>query len=356
MKVISSSSDKQKAVMAPVPPRRAPETQQIPQQPATGTRKPKLLDRLREALRSRHYSRRTEQTYCHWVKRFIFFHDVRHPAEMAEPEINAFLTHLAVKNRVAASTQNQALSALLFLYRHVLDRKMGNLGEVIRARKPKRLPVVMTHEEAKAVLGHLQGDKWLMASLLYGAGLRLMECLRLRIQDVDFARNEITVRDGKGAQDRITMLPLSLVAPLRKHLKEVKTLHEQDLSEGWGRVQMPYALDRKYPNAAADWRWQWVFPQESRWKNTKTGQQGRHHVHETILQRAVKEAVRKANIVKHVGCHTFRHSFATRLLDRGYDIRTIQELLGHKDVSTTMVYTHVLSKGGRGVRSPVDEL
>ena len=323
---------------------------------ARASKKPKLLDQLREALRSRHYSRRTEQTYCHWVKRFIFFHNVRHPAEMAEPEINAFLTHLAVKDRVAASTQNQALSALLFLYRHVLEREIGDLGEVIRARKPKRLPVVMTREETKAVLGHLQGDKWLMASLLYGAGLRLMECLRLRVQDVDFARNEITVRDGKGAQDRITMLPQSLVAPLRKHLEEVKTLHEQDLSDGWGRVEMPYALDRKYPNAAADWRWQWVFPQENRWKNTKTGQQGRHHVHETILQRAVKEAVRKANLVKHVGCHTFRHSFATHLLEGGYDIRTIQELLGHKDVSTTMVYTHVLNKGGRGVRSPVDEL
>jgi len=319
-------------------------------------RKPKLLDRLREALRSRHYSRRTEQTYCQWVKRFIFFHNVRHPAEMAEPEMNAFLTHLAVKDRVSASTQNQALSALLFLYRHVLDREIGDLGEVIRARKPKRLPVVMTREETKAVLGHLQGDKWLMASLLYGAGLRLMECLRLRVQDVDFTRNEITVRDGKGSQDRITMLPESLVAPLRKHLEKIKTVHGQDLSEGWGRVQMPYALDRKYPNAAADWRWQWVSPQENRWKNTKTGQQGRHHVHETILQRAVKEAVGKAKIVKRVGCHTFRHCFATHLLERGYDIRTIQELLGHKDVSTTMVYTHVLNKGGQGVRSPVDEL
>ena len=223
---------------------------------ARASKKPKLLDQLREALQSRHYSRRTEQTYCHWVKRFIFFHNVRHPAEMAEPEINAFLTHLAVKDRVAASTQNQALSALLFLYRHVLEREIGDLGEVIRARKPKRLPVVMTREETKAVLGHLQGDKWLMASLLYGAGLRLMECLRLRVQDVDFARNEITVRDGKGAQDRITMLPQSLVTPLRKHLEEVKTLHEQDLSDGWGRVEMPYALNRKYPNAAADWSWQ----------------------------------------------------------------------------------------------------
>ena len=318
--------------------------------------KPKLLDRLCEALRSRHYSRRTEQTYCHWVKRFIYFHNVRHPAEMAEPEINAYLTHLAVKEKVSASTQNQALSALLFLYRYVLDRKIGDLGEVIRARKPSRIPVVMTREEVKAVLGHLQGDKWLMASLMYGAGLRLMECLRLRIQDVDFARNEITVRDGKGAKDRITMLPVSLKMLLQKHLVAVKAIHEKDLGDGWGRVQMPYALDRKYPNAAADWRWQWVFPQESRWRNRETGEQGRHHVHESIVQKAVKEAVAKAGLVKHVSCHTFRHSFATHLLQDGYDIRTIQELLGHKDVSTTMIYTHVLNRGGQGVRSPADSL
>jgi len=318
--------------------------------------KPKLLDRLSEALRSRHYSRRTEQSYCHWVKRFIFFHNIRNPAEMAEPEINAFLTHLAVKEKVSASTQNQALSALLFLYRHVLDREIGDLGEVIRARKPRHIPVVMTREEVKAVLSHLQGDKWLMASFMYGCALRLMECLRLRIQDVDFARNEITIREGKGAKDRITMLPQSLEAPLREHLQKVKTVHERDLAEGWGRVEMPYALDRKYPNAPTDWRWQWVFPQENRWKNTKTGLEGRHHVHETILQRAVKEAVRKAGIVKHAGCHTFRHSFATHLLEAGYDIRTIQELLGHKDVSTTMIYTHVLNKGGHSVRSPIDGL
>jgi integron integrase len=314
------------------------------------------LDRLREALRSRHYSRRTEQTYCHWVKRFIFFHNMRHPAEMAEPEINAFLTHLAVKEKISASTQNQALSALLFLYRHVLGREVGDLGEVIRARKPKHLPVVMTREEVKVVLAALAGDKWLMASLMYGAGLRLMECLRLRVQDIDFARNEILIRDGKGAKDRITMLPELLRTPLQDHLKKVKALHERDLADGWGRVQMPTALDRKYPNAPADWRWQWVFPQENRWKNTKTGLEGRHHVHETIVQRAVKEAVRKAGIVKHAGCHTFRHSFATHLLEAGYDIRTIQELLGHKDVSTTMIYTHVLNKGGHGVRSPMDGL
>jgi integron integrase len=317
---------------------------------------PKLLDRLREALRSRHYSRRTEETYCHWVKRFIYFHNVRHPAEMAEAEINAFLTHLAVKEKVSASTQNQALSALLFLYRHVIGREVGELGEVIRDRKPTRLPVVMTREEVKAVLANLSADKWLMASLLYGAGLRLMECLRLRVQDIDFSRNEILVRDGKGAKDRITMLPESVKAPLQEHLKKVMAIHERDLADGWGRVLMPDALDRKYPNAPKEWRWQWVFPQDNRWKNTKTGEEGRRHVHESIIQKAVAGAVRKAGLTKRATCHTFRHSFATQLLQSGYDIRTVQELLGHKDVKTTMIYTHVLNRGGKGVKSPVDDL
>jgi len=324
--------------------------------PVTPRPQPKLLDRLREALRSRHYSRRTEQAYCHWVRRFIFFHKLRHPADMAEPEINTFLTHLAVKEKVSASTQNQALSALLFLYRHVLGRPIGDLGEVIRARKPKRLPVVLTREEVKAILGSLTSDKWLMASLMYGSGLRLMECLRLRIQDIDFARNEIIVRDGKGAKDRRTMLPESLKRPLEEHLRNVRAIHQLDLADGWGRVQMPEALDRKYPNAPVDWRWQWVFPQENRWKNSRTGEEGRHHAHETILQRAVAAAVQRAGIAKHAGCHTLRHSFATHLLEAGYDIRTIQELLGHNDFNTTMIYTHVLNKGGKGVRSPADDL
>ena len=320
------------------------------------TRRPKLLDQLRESLRSRHYSPRTEQTYCHWVRRYIHFHNIRHPAEMAEPEINAFLTHLATKEKVSASTQNQALSALLFLYRHVLGREVGDLGEIIRARKPKRLPVVMTRGEVKAVLTNLTGDKWLMASLMYGAGLRLMECLRLRVQDIDFSRNEILVRDGKGAKDRITMLPESLKALLQRHLKIVKAIHERDLADGWGRVLLPDALDRKYPNAPREWRWQWIFPQENRWKNPKTGEEGRHHVHASIIQKAVNGAVKRANLAKRATCHTFRHSFATQLLESGYDIRTVQELLGHKDVKTTMIYTHVLNRGGKGVKSPMDDL
>ncbi len=336
----SPSPDGFSATVAPTPP---------PSQP-------RLLDRLREALRSRHYSRRTEHAYSHWVKHFIFFHHVRHPAEMAAPEINAFLTHLALKEEVSASTQNQALSALLFLYRHVLGREIGDLGEVIRARKPRRLPAVMTREEVKAVLRCLDGDKWLMASLMYGAGLRLMECLRLRIQDIDFARNEILVRDGKGAKDRVTMLPESLKAALQDRLRAVKKVHEKDLGAGWGRVQMPYALDRKYPNAAAEWRWQWVFPQEHRWRNRQTHEEGRHHIDESLVQRAVKDAVRRAGIIKRATCHTFRHAFATHLLEAGYDIRTVQELLGHEDVRTTMIYTHVLNRGGRGVRSPADAL
>ena len=323
---------------------------------STGSKGQKLLHRLRYALRTRHYSRRTEEAYCHWVRRYVYFHQVRNPAEMSEPEINAFLTHLAVKEKVSASTQNQALSAILFLYRHVLGSRVGDLRGVIRARRPKHLPVVMDRREVQSVLANLTGDLWLMASLMYGAGLRLSECIQLRVQELDFARREILVRDGKGAKDRMTMLPEALVLPLTDHLKQVRQTHEHDLADGWGQAPLPAALDRKYPNASKDWRWQWVFPQRKRWRNPRTGQEGRHHVDATILQRAVKEAVGRAGIVKHVGCHTFRHCFATHLLESGYDIRTIQELLGHKDVRTTMIYTHVLNKGGRGVRSPMDAL
>jgi integron integrase len=316
----------------------------------------RLLDEMREALRSRHYSPRTEKAYCAWVRRYIRFHKLRHPAEMTEPEINEFLTHLAVEEKVAASTQNQALSAILFLYRHVIFYELGDLGDVARARKPKHLPVVLTRDEVRAVLAQMEGETWLMASLLYGSGLRLTECLRLRVQDIDFRRNELVVRDGKGAKDRVTMLSAALKPPLRDQLRRARAVHERDLAEGWGRVVMPDALDRKYPNAPSEWRWQWVFPQPTRWKNARTGGQGRHHVHETVLQRAVRRAACQSGMVKHVTCHTLRHSFATHLLESGYDIRTIQELLGHRDVSTTMIYTHVLNKGGRGVLSPFDGL
>jgi integron integrase len=313
-----------------------------------------LIACISEAFRARRYSRRTERSYTCWIKRFIDFHNKRHPLDMGEAEINRFLTNLAVRGKVSASTQNQALSALLFLYRHVLGKDIGELGHVVRARRPKRLPVVMTRREAAVIISNLPCDKRLMASLLYGSGLRLQECLRLRVQDLDFERNEILVRSGKGDKDRVTLLPLSLKQPLREHLKKVRGIHEKDLAAGWGSVLLPEALARKYPNAAKEWRWQWVFPQQNRWKNVTTGEQGRHHIHETILQRAVKEAVRRAGLTKHVGCHSFRHSFATALLEEGYDIRTIQELLGHKDVSTTMIYTHVLNKGGLGVKSPID--
>lgn len=317
---------------------------------------PRLMETVQRSLMARHYSERTVKAYRAWILRYIRFHQRQHPRELGSAQINQFLTWLAVERGVSASTQTQALAALLFLYRHVLGREVGDLGEVIRARKPKRLPVVMTREEVKSVLANLTGEKWLIASLMYGAGLRLMESLSLRVQDIDFSRNEILVRDGKGAKDRITMLPQSLKAPLQKHLKTVKALHERDLSNGWGRVLLPNALDRKYPKAPKEWRWQWVFPQENRWKNTQTGEEGRHHVHESIIQKAVNGAVRKAGLTKRATCHTFRHSFATQLLESGYDIRTVQELLGHKDLKTTMIYTHVLNRGGKGVKSPMDDL
>lgn len=324
------------------------------------TKRPKLLDRLSQALRSRHYSPRTERAYRRWAKRFILFHRVRHPAEMGEEEINAFLTHLAVKECVSASTQNQALSALLFLYRHVINREVGELGEVVRARRPQRVPVVMNRDEVRSVLSQLAGDRWLIASLMYGAGLRLTECLTLRIKDLDLVGCEVTVRNGKGGKDRRTMLPQSLIEALTEHITKVRSIHQQDVADGWGRVHLPNALSRKYPNAAADWRWQWVFPQQTRWKNNQTGQQGRHHLDPGLVQRAVRAAVLAAGLTagltKRATCHTFRHSFATHLLEGGYDIRTIQELLGHADVKTTMIYTHVLNRGPAGVRSPIDAL
>lgn len=315
-----------------------------------------LVSALREALRVRHYSRRTEQSYSHWVTRFLLFHHPRQADELAAAEINAFLNHLALKERVSASTQTQALSALLFLYRSLLNREIGALDQLIRARKPRRLPVVMMKDEVRAVIGELQGPYRLMASLMYGGGLRLMECLHLRVQDLDVHTHQVLVRDGKGAKDRITMLPLSVTEPLSGHLKRVRALHQRDVEEGWGRVALPGALARKYPNAAVEWGWQCVFPADHRWVNLRTGEEGRHHGHESAVQRAVKDAVRKAGLVKHATCHTFRHSFATHLLADGYDIRTVQELLGHKDIKTTMRYTHVLNRGPQGVRSPADVL
>jgi integron integrase len=329
-------------------------TPETANRPAIPKRQPRLLDRMREAMRCRHYSRRTEETYCAWVKRFIFFHHLRHPNEMGEKEINEFLSKLAVEGKIGASTQNQALSALLFLYRNVLKRDIDDLGDVVRARRTKRLPVVLTREEVRAVMDRLDGQAWLMACLMYGAGLRLNECLGLRVQDIDFGGNQIVVRSGKGAKDRVTMLPQAARQPLLGHLRRVKAVHDKDVGEGYGRVTLPDALERKFRSAAHEWRWQFVFPQRNRWVDRRTREQGRHHVDESIIQKAVATAVRDAGILKRATCHTLRHSFATHLLESGYDIRTVQELLGHKDVRTTMVYTHVLNRGGKGVRSPMD--
>jgi integron integrase len=316
--------------------------------------KTKLLDQMRDVLRLKHMSLRTEEAYVTWVKRFILFHHKRHPADMGAPEIRAFLTHLAVHGKVAASAQNGALSALLFLYKHVLKQPFPELGEIERAKRPQRMPTVFTQEEVKAVLAQLSGMNYLMASLLYGAGLRLMEYLRLRVHNLDFAYHQITVRDGKGAQDRVTMLPRALAEPLQRHLTKVKLLHEEDLLAGYGDVYLPYAFERKEPHAGTSWPWQYVFPATKRSVDPRAGVERRHHVSEAVIQRAVQYAIRRAGLQKRGSCHTLRHSFATHLLENGYDIRTVQELLGPKDVSTTMIYTHVLQRGGKGVRSPLD--
>ena len=318
--------------------------------------KPRLLDRVRQAIAARHYSRRTEKAYVHWIKRYIFFHGKLHPAEMGAAEVTAFLTSLAVHSQVAASTQNQALSALFFLYREVLGVELPWLDDIVRAKRPLYLPVVLTRDEVRAVLQQLDGVPRLMAVLLYGAGLRLLECCRLRVKDVDFAMNQITIRDGKGHKDRPTMLPASVKGDLVAHLERVHEQHRADLRHGAGWVELPGALLRKYPNAGRDWGWQWVFPATRFYVDRVAGQRRRHHLHESVLQRAVRDAVRSAGIAKPATCHTFRHSFATHLLEESHDIRTVQELLGHRDVSTTMIYTHVLNRGPSGVRSPADRM
>jgi integron integrase len=315
---------------------------------------PRLLDQLRGRLRVKHYSIRTEQAYVDWVRRFILFHDTRHPRDLGAAEVETFLTDLAVRKRVSPSTQNQAKSAILFLYREVIDAELPWLGGVVAARAPQRLPVVLTIEEVEAVLGRMRGTSGLIARLLYGSGLRIMECLRLRVKDIDFSRREILVRDGKGAKDRVTMLPDTLVEPLQRQLERVRDLHAEDLLAGFGSVYLPYALDRKYPNASKEWMWQYVFPSGRLSRDPRSGETRRHHANEKPIQRALQSALRAAGVRKPASPHTLRHAFATHLLQSGYDIRTVQELLGHQDVSTTMIYTHVLNRGGRGVHSPLD--
>lgn len=326
----------------------------LPAREAAGDGRPRLLDELRARVRRLGLSLRTEEAYVGWVRRFILANGKRHPRDMGAREVEAFLTDLATRGRVAASTQNQALSALLFLYREVLSLELPWLDNIRRAKKPERLPTVLTREEVTALLTQMSGVTWLMAGLLYGAGLRLMECVRLRVQDIDFTQREITVRHGKGGKDRRTMLPTMVADALQAQLAEARRLHERDLAAGFGEVWLPHALDRKYVHAGREWAWQYVFPASTRSLDPRSGIERRHHLDETVLQRAVKAAVRRIGVAKPATCHTLRHSFATHLLESGSDIRTVQELLGHADVSTTQIYTHVLNRGGHGVLSPLD--
>lgn len=317
---------------------------------------PRLIEQMRRAIRVRHYSLRTEEAYLAWINRFFAF-TRRHPRELEAEEINRFLTHLAVARRVAASTQRQALSAILFLYREVLKVDPPWIEDVVRARQPKRLPTVLSREEVRAILAQLQDTTQLIVMLLYGTGMRILECLRLRVQDVDFDLGTITIRNGKGRKDRTTVLPTACRSRLRDHLSRVRELHDEDVAEGYGTVFLPTALDRKYPGAAAEWRWQYVFPAGSRGTDPRTGEVRRHHLHESVVRKSIYRARRATGTPKKVSCHTFRHSFATHLLMSGYDIRTIQDLLGHKDVKTTMIYTHVLNmSGGKGIVSPIDSI
>ncbi len=315
---------------------------------------PRLFERVRLAIRGRHYSPRTEKAYLAWIRRYVVFHGKRHPDTLGVAEVTAYLAHLAIAGNVSASTQNQAFSAILFLYRDVLGRELAGLADTPRAKRPIRLPLVLARDEVQAVLRQLRGVPWLMCSLMYGSGLRLLECCRLRVKDVDFHRSEILIRDGKGRKDRLTVLPARLASPLHQHLERMERQHRRDLEGSAGYVALPDALARKYPSAPREWAWQWIFPATRVHTEVATGERRRHHLHESLLQRVFAAAVRAAGLSKPATCHTLRHSFATHLLETGYDIRTIQELLGHSDVSTTMIYTHVLNRGGRGVQSPLD--
>ncbi|MBE9171303.1 integron integrase [Pleurocapsales cyanobacterium LEGE 06147] len=315
---------------------------------------PRLLDQVRQCIRLKHMSMKTEESYVYYIREFILYHNKRHPKEMGVAEIRAYLSYLAVEKNVAASTQNVARNALLFLYKKVLEIDLSFIDKIETAKRPERIPVVLTRNEIQAILANLDGVYYLMTSLLYGSGLRLTECLSLRVKDLDFEYRQITVRDSKGQKDRVTMLPSLTIEPLKIQLEKAKVLHHLDLNEGYGTVYLPYALERKYKNANREWAWQFVFPANNRSKDPRSGVIRRHHIYPDSLQRAVKSAIRQAGITKHASCHTFRHSFATHLLEDGYDIRTVQELLGHKDVRTTIIYTHVLNRGGRGVRSPLD--
>ena len=334
----------------------APKNGDVESVPSDAAAKPKLLDQVRNKLRLKHYSIRTERSYVDWIRRYILYHDKKHPKDLGESHIRRFLTDLAVDKKVASSTQNQALCAIVFLYRDVLEIQLGDFGDVLWAKRPAKLPVVFTPKEVKQILTQLDGVHWLMGQILYGAGLRVMECVRLRVKDLDFDYGQIVVRDGKGNKDRVTMLPEIIIDGLQRQLGRAKKIHDLDLTAGFGAVYLPYALERKYKNANRSWGWQYVFPSTRRSIDPRSGVERRHHISESVIQRAVKRAIKQCGIHKAGSCHSLRHSFATHLIESGYDIRTVQELLGHKDVSTTMIYTHVLNKGGKGVKSPGDML